>query len=99
MFDPSLLLSPHVFLLAIIFRHRAWASESLNNDVSELSRLAPVQGVEELGLPLKEELSKQYIFRQWAKTSTGWSTLLTVFVGNLCPGSIIPCVLSIRVMY
>lgn len=32
MFDPTLLLSPHVFLLAILFKYKAFQSDELNND-------------------------------------------------------------------
>ena len=41
MFDPSLLLSPHVFFLAILFRHRAFLSERLNDNPHILSECAP----------------------------------------------------------
>lgn len=32
MFDPTLLLSPHVFLLAILFKYEAFQSDNLNID-------------------------------------------------------------------
>lgn len=42
MFDPSLLLSPHVFFLAILFRHRAFLSETLNDNPHMLSEFSLV---------------------------------------------------------
>ncbi|KAI3392396.1 hypothetical protein diail_5747 [Diaporthe ilicicola] len=40
MFDPSLYLSPHVFLFAILCRHRAFDMESLNDDPYILNNIS-----------------------------------------------------------
>lgn len=72
MFDPSLLLSPHVFLLAILFRHEAFVSEQLNKNPHRLGELRIHPSTNELALPFKEEVQDKYVFRQCDKTSTGF---------------------------
>lgn len=61
-FDPSVLLSPHVFLLGILFRHRAFRSEPLNDSPDKLSTINIFKGEDELLLPLKEELRDVCVF-------------------------------------
>lgn len=57
MFDPSLLLSLHVFLLAISFGHRAFKSEYLNDNPHWLCELQIYSDVNELPLPIKAHLA------------------------------------------
>lgn len=55
MYEPSLLLSPHVFLLAILYRHRAFKSERLNDNLGILYSLKLFPGENELRLALKPD--------------------------------------------
>ncbi|KAG7073817.1 C2H2 finger domain-containing protein [Colletotrichum scovillei] len=71
MFDPSLLLSPHVFLLGIIFRHRAFRAPSLTSP-HHLQSLDIHPGEKELPLPLREDLNQTFIFRRAVETLTGY---------------------------
>lgn len=56
LFDPSLMLSPQVFLLAILFRHRAFLSDDLNDNPHMLSTLKVFAGAKELPPKLKDRL-------------------------------------------
>ncbi|CCF41454.1 C2H2 finger domain-containing protein [Colletotrichum higginsianum] len=71
MFDDSLLLSPHVFLLGILFRHQAFRASSLTSP-DQLKRLDICPGELELPLPLREDLNDTYIFRRAILTATGY---------------------------
>ncbi|KAK1974959.1 C2H2 finger domain-containing protein [Colletotrichum cereale] len=71
MFDPSLLLSPHVFLLGILFRHRAFRAPSLTSP-DQLKKLDICPGELELPLPLREDLNDTYIFRRAISTGTAY---------------------------
>ncbi|KAG6354084.1 hypothetical protein INS49_005055 [Diaporthe citri] len=73
LYDPSLLLSPHVFLLAILFRRHAFMLESLNDNPHMLSELHVHPSGNELPLSLKDEIKGRYIFRRCVKTSIGFS--------------------------
>ncbi|KAI4592129.1 hypothetical protein KJ359_011504, partial [Pestalotiopsis sp. 9143b] len=68
--DPSLLLSPHVFLLGILFRHRAFRARSLVS-IQQVERLDIYPDEQELVLPLRQELNDIWLFRKAIKTSTG----------------------------
>lgn len=60
MFDPSLLLSPHTFLLAILCRHRAFDPDYLNDQPHRIGELRPVQaGKNKQELPLKDGMQDQ----------------------------------------
>ncbi|KAG6358154.1 hypothetical protein INS49_014038 [Diaporthe citri] len=72
MYDPSLLLSPHVFLLAIIFRYKAFNSPSLNENPHELGQLRIHRGENEMYLSFRPEILNMYIFRKPIKTSSGY---------------------------
>lgn len=72
LFDPALILSPHVFLLAILFRHEAFDSDDLNNNPHRLSELDIHPEASELPFHIKEEMKDRFIFRQCEKLSTGW---------------------------
>ena len=69
--DPTLLLSPHVFLLGILFRHQAFRAPSLvsPNNLDELD-IHPDEV--ELPLPLKQDLDGVYVFRRAVKSLTGY---------------------------
>ncbi|KAK1975244.1 C2H2 finger domain-containing protein [Colletotrichum cereale] len=71
MFDPSLLLSLHVFLLGILFRHRAFRAPSLTSP-DQLKKLDICPGELELPLPLQEDLNDTYIFRHAISTGTAY---------------------------
>ncbi|KAI1260377.1 hypothetical protein F5Y18DRAFT_432325 [Xylariaceae sp. FL1019] len=62
-YDPSLLLSPYIFLLAILFRHRVFKSEALNNAPHLLSTLKVPENCFEMPLGFKKEVKSQYVFR------------------------------------
>lgn len=70
--DPSLFLSPQVFLLGILFRHRAFRSESLNDNPHAIADLDIHNGDNELPLPTKQEIHKDYVFRRAVRTLTGY---------------------------
>ncbi|KAI3532108.1 C2H2 finger domain-containing protein [Colletotrichum abscissum] len=71
MFDPSLLLSPHVFLLGVLFRHQAFNASSLTSP-HHLDNLDIHPGERELPLPLREDLNNTFIFRRAIETLTGY---------------------------
>lgn len=71
MFDPSLLLSPHNFLLGILFRHRAFRAPSLVSP-QQLDNLDIHPGELELPIPLRADLDKVCIFRRAVQTLTGY---------------------------
>lgn len=72
LYDPSMFLSPHIFLLAILFRHRAFRVEKLNDDPSMLAQLKVPPGPLQLEVPLKEELANEYIFCAVDRGPTGY---------------------------
>lgn len=74
-YDPSLLLSPHVFLLALLFRHRAFRAENLNNNPHALADLDIYEGEHELPLPLKAEFDDVYVFRRAEQDPAGGFTM------------------------
>lgn len=63
--------SPHVFLLGILFRHRAFLAEPLNDNPGALAHLDIHEGEFELLLPLKKELENVPVFRRTEQTLTG----------------------------
>lgn len=69
-FDPSLLLSPRTYLLALLFRDEAFAPPSLKTP-ADLSRLYVEEGLNEQRAPLREDIREFYIFRQPRKTLYG----------------------------
>ncbi|KAK5637510.1 hypothetical protein RRF57_013225 [Xylaria bambusicola] len=71
-YDPSLLLSPHVFLLAILFKHRAFLSDGLNNNPDSLHKLQIYPGAKQLRLALKPEIEEKFIFRAPLKEFRGF---------------------------
>jgi hypothetical protein len=65
-----MLLSPHVFLLGVLFRHRAFLAPSLTSS-QKLDNLDIHPGELELPLPLKKELDETYVFRRAVQDLTG----------------------------
>ncbi|RWA03585.1 hypothetical protein EKO27_g11521 [Xylaria grammica] len=70
-FDPCLFLSPHVFLLGILFRHRAFCARHLISP-HQLNNVDISPGEREMLLPLREDLDNIPIFRQAVETLTGY---------------------------
>ncbi|KAK7229589.1 hypothetical protein V2G26_001759 [Clonostachys chloroleuca] len=70
-FDPSLFLSPHVYLLGILFRHQVFKAPSLTSP-DKLDMLDIHAGEKELPLPLKREFEDRLVFRRAVKTLTGY---------------------------
>ncbi|EMD84663.1 hypothetical protein COCHEDRAFT_1167444 [Bipolaris maydis C5] len=71
MFDQTLLFSPHVFLLGLLFRDRAFAAYNLTSP-EELSRLKIPPGRNELPLRLNRTLDNVPVFRKAVQTLNGW---------------------------
>ena len=80
-FDPSLLLSPHAFLLGILFRHRAFRASHLTSP-RQLDKLDIHPGERELPLPLRSDLKEVCIFRRAVKTLAGYEMSLTKTITN-----------------
>ena len=70
-FHRSLLLSPYIFLLAILFRYKAFLL-SLFTSPENIERLNIHLGENELPLPLRDDLDGTYIFRKAFKTLTSY---------------------------
>ncbi|KAJ9656079.1 hypothetical protein H2201_008651 [Coniosporium apollinis] len=70
-YDPSLVLSPHVFLLGLIFADRAFAASKLTSP-DQLSRLDIPPGLNELRLPLRSSMDNIPVFRRSVKALSGW---------------------------
>ncbi|KAJ6199964.1 C2H2 finger domain protein [Bipolaris maydis] len=71
MFDQTLLFSPHVFLLGLLFRDRAFAANNLTSP-EELSRLKIPPGRNKLPLRLNRTLDDVPVFRKAVQTLNGW---------------------------
>ncbi|KAF1809568.1 C2H2 finger domain protein [Eremomyces bilateralis CBS 781.70] len=70
-YDPSLIYSPHVLLLGLIFDDQAFAAPSLTSP-DQLSMLDIEPGQNQLLLPLRSDLDDVPIFRKAIKTPEGW---------------------------
>jgi hypothetical protein len=70
-FDPSLILSPHVFLLGLIFADGAFAAPNLRS-ASQLSGLDIRPGRQQLELLFKPSMLDVPIFRKSVKTGYGY---------------------------
>ena len=68
--DPSLVLSPHVYLISLIFADDAFEAPGPNSP-EQLSRLYVLDFKNEQRVPLKSELDDVYVFRQVRKTPYG----------------------------
>jgi hypothetical protein len=71
MYDETLLFSPHVFLLGLLFCDRAFAAYNLTSP-EELSRLTIPPGRNELPLRLNRMLDDIPVFRKAVRTLHGW---------------------------
>lgn len=70
-YDDSLIFSPHIFLLGVLFRDKAFAAYNLTSP-EELSRLYISPGRNELPLRLSQELDNIPVFRKAVRTPSGW---------------------------
>uniref|UniRef100_A0A093UP37 Uncharacterized protein n=1 Tax=Talaromyces marneffei PM1 TaxID=1077442 RepID=A0A093UP37_TALMA len=61
LYDPSLMLSPHSFLLGILLRNEAFRAPNLRS-MEDLRRLFIGRGRQQLPLPLKPEMADYYVF-------------------------------------
>lgn len=60
-YDPSLMLSPHTFLMGMLFRNQAFRAPNLRS-MEDLRRLFVARGRQQLPLPLKREMADNYVF-------------------------------------
>jgi hypothetical protein len=72
MFNETLLFSPHVFLLRLLFCDRAFAAYNLTSS-EELSRLTILLGRNELSLRLNRMLDNIPVFQKAVRTLHGWN--------------------------
>lgn len=70
-FDPDLLLSPHIFLLTILFQHRAFKSEILNDNPRLLYTSKIEAGENQIKVGLRPDIMDTHVFRRTEKTVTG----------------------------
>lgn len=86
MFDLTLLLSPHAFLLGVLFRHRAFRASNLVSAL-QLDNLDIHPDERELRLPLRDDLDDVPLFRRAVKTATGFKMSLTepITYGMMAP--------------
>lgn len=70
-FDPSLILSPHVFLLGLIFADKAFAATNLTSSTM-LSKLDIPLGCQQLQLHFKPSMLDVPVFRKTIKTGFGY---------------------------
>jgi len=67
MYDKTLLFSPHVFLLSLLFYDQAFAAYNLTS-LEELSRLTILPGRNKLPLRLNQMLDNIPVFRKAVQT-------------------------------
>ncbi|KAG8157653.1 hypothetical protein KVR01_012315 [Diaporthe batatas] len=94
MCDPSLLLSPHVFLLALAFRHRAFKSPSLNQNPHELGQLRIHPGEKEMELAFRPGILDTYIFRNPIRDAMGYR----MGEARLSQGTISKCISTVGML-
>lgn len=71
-YDETLIFSPHVFLLGVLFCDQAFAASNLTSP-EELSRLTIPPGRNELRLHLNQALDNIPVFRKAVRTPYGWA--------------------------
>lgn len=71
MYDETLIFSPHVILLGILFHDRAFAAYNLRTP-EDLSRLVIPPGRNELPIRLKRSLDNIPVLRKPVRTLHGW---------------------------
>ena len=69
--DPSLILSPHVFLLGRLFANRTFAVVGLTGPEG-LDKLDIRPGCNEFRVDFRDELADVHVFRRAIKTLHGW---------------------------
>ena len=69
-FDPTLVLSPYVFLLGMLFKVLAFKSPSIDS-AEKLYSLGILDGLNEQVLPLRKELDNDFIFCQAVREAYG----------------------------
>ncbi|KAK8013600.1 hypothetical protein PG991_009193 [Apiospora marii] len=69
--EPTLLLSPHVFLMAVLMYRRAFLNEGLNNDPDNFAKLTLPKNENEMAIPLKKEVKDMYLFRKIKRDLAG----------------------------
>jgi hypothetical protein len=69
-YDPTLVLSPHTFLLGMLFRVQAFKSPSIVSP-EKLYSLNVLDDMNEQQLPLKDELSDDFVFCRTVQTACG----------------------------
>jgi hypothetical protein len=70
MYDESLIFSPHVFLLRVLFHDKAFAAYNLTSQ-EELSKLYIKPGRNKLPLRLNKDLDNIPVFRKAIRTPNG----------------------------
>ncbi|KAH7364031.1 hypothetical protein BKA65DRAFT_522596 [Rhexocercosporidium sp. MPI-PUGE-AT-0058] len=69
-YDPTLVLSPHVFLLGMLFKARAFKSPSIDCP-ERLYSLKVLKGLNEQPLPLRDEMNDGFIFCEAVREAQG----------------------------
>jgi hypothetical protein len=69
-YNPTLVLSPYVFLLGMLFKIWAFKSPSIDSP-ERLYSLNVLDGLNEQGLPLREELDDDFVFCQAVREAYG----------------------------
>ncbi|KAJ4385213.1 hypothetical protein N0V93_010274 [Gnomoniopsis smithogilvyi] len=74
-YKPYFLLSPHVLLLIILFQHRDFRAETLNDNPQVLETMPIHDGDAEARLPIKRELMDMLVFRRAEQSVCGWEMI------------------------
>ena len=69
-YDPTLVLSPHVFLLGMLFKACAFKSPSIDCP-ERLYSLTVLKGLNEQPLPLRDEMNNEFIFCEAVREAQG----------------------------
>ncbi|KKZ66102.1 hypothetical protein EMCG_08141 [[Emmonsia] crescens] len=69
-YDPTLVLSPHVFLLGMLFHIQAFKSPSIKRP-EDLYSLRVLDGLNQQELPLRDDLADQFVFCSAAREGGG----------------------------
>jgi hypothetical protein len=69
-YDPTLVHSPHVFLLGMLFKIRAFKSPSIDSP-ENLYSLDVLEGLNEQSLPLREAIDDDFVFCQAIREAYG----------------------------
>ena len=86
LYDPSLLLSPHVFLLAILVHNRAFLNEELNDNPAKISELRISPTASELPLALKPQFNQMPLFRRAQQAANGYRMSDTLAISQAMTG-------------